>query len=161
MDAFLVLISLSFHYANAAPFEEHRHFVKRQQESSSLSSPDSSTQTPAPTTITLTPSDHSLPASIQTRIPYHSSADPGGETPTATPPQPSSNKGPIIGFSIGMVVVALLFIATAWLLFRRYKQRKRQRVAAGNAVQLQPKNLDTSSTIKKSFEDTQSATSHR
>ena len=155
MDAFLVLILLSFHYANAAPYEEHHNFIKRQQESSSLPSSNSSTQTSTPTTMTLTPS---LPASIQTRIPYHSSVDPGRETPTATS---GSNKGPIIGFSFGMVVVGLLFIATAWLLFRRYKQRKRQRTTSNGVVPLQPTSLDTASTTKKSFEDTQSATSHK
>jgi len=161
MDAVLVLISLSFHYASAVPQEQHRRFVERQQDSSSSqSSLSNPTQTSSSSTTLSTP-EHSLPASIRTRIPVYSSTHPSGEAHTAIPvhPSPGPGKGPIIGFSIGIVVIVFLFVATGWVLFLRYKERKRRRAASKDAVQLQSTNHSASSAIKKSIDDTQSAVS--
>lgn len=161
MDALLVLISLSFHYADAASHEQHRRFVNRQDDSSSLQLSSSSNPTSSSSTTLSTP-EHSLPASIQTRIPTHSSTSSGGEVQTAIPvhPDPGPDKGPIIGFSIGIVVLVLLLVATGWVLFLRYRKRKQQQIASKDIVQLQPTNHSTSSTTKRSFDDTQSAASH-
>ena len=162
MDAFLVLISLSFHYAYAASHD--KRFIKRQQVSSSSLSSLSSSSKPTHTSSSTTAqsSEHSLPASIQTRIPIHSFPPPGG-VQTAIPehPGPNSDKGPIIGFSIGTVVLVLLLLVTGWIFFRRYKQRKQQQAASQNTVQLQPRNHYASSVTKTSFDDTQSAASHK
>lgn len=156
MDAVLVLISLSFHYANAAPYEQHRRFVKRQDDSSS-----NPTQTSSSSTTLSTP-EHSLPTSIRTRIPIYPSSTPSGEVQTAIPvhPDPGPGKGPIIGFSIGIVVLVLLLSATGWLLFLRYKRKKQQQTTSNNVVQLHPTNHSSSSTTKKSLDDTQSTASH-
>jgi hypothetical protein len=163
MDAVLVLLSLSFHYANAAPHEQHLRFVKRQEDlsSSQLSSSSNPTQTSSSSTTLSTP-EHSLPASIQTRIPIYSSSTSSGEVQTAIPvhPDPGPDKGPIIGFSIGIVLFVLFLVATGWLLFLHYKKRKQQQAVSKNDVQLHPTNRSTSSTTKKSFDDTQSAASH-
>ena len=51
-------------------------------------------------------------------------------------PNPGPDKGPIIGFSIGIVVFVLLPATTGWILFRRYKKRKQGELAANNVVQL-------------------------
>jgi hypothetical protein len=160
MDTLLVLISLSFHYAYAASQDQRLRYVKRQRDSSSSSLRPTQTST---STTTYNPPETSLPASIQTRIPIHSSPPPDGGVQTAIPehPDPNSDKGPIIGFSIGIVALVLLFIATGWLLFRRYKQRKQQQVASQNGVQLQPTNHYPSSITKNSLDDTQSAASHK
>lgn len=164
MDALLVLLSLSFYFTGVASYVQRRRIVNRQQASSSSpSSPSSSmgpTQTSSPSTTPST-SDHSLPASIQTRIPTHPSATPSGEVQTAIPvhPDPGPDKGPIIGFSIGIVVLVLLVVATGWLLFLRYKRRRQRQATPRSVVQLQPTNRPASSTIKKSFDDTQSAAS--
>jgi len=83
------------------------------------------------------------------------------QTAIPQPPGQSSDKGPIIGFSIGIVALALLFIVTGWLLFRRYKRRKQQQAAMQNVVQLQPTSNYTSSITKHSLEDTQSGVSHK
>ncbi|KAF9785235.1 hypothetical protein BJ322DRAFT_819817 [Thelephora terrestris] len=157
MDTLLVLISLSFHFANAAFDAQPRRFVRRQQITSSLPSPSPSN----PTQTSLSSATLStLPASIQTRIPTHSTSS-SGEARTAIPvhPDPGPDNGPIIGFSIGIVALAILFAATAWILFMRYKQRKQQRAVFENVVQLQPTNHHASSTTKKSFDDTQSTAS--
>jgi len=158
MDTLVVLISLSFHFANAAAHEQRRRFVKRQQDSSSL--PSSSSLNPTQTSsssMTLS----TLPASIQTRIPIHSSTSHSGDVQTAipAPPDPRPDNGPIIGFSIGIVALALLLIATGWVLFVRYKRRKQQQAIFENVVQLRPTSHRASSTNKKSFDDTQSAAS--
>jgi len=152
MDALLVLISLSFHYAYAAAQDHHRRFVKRQEQP---------TQTLSSTTIP--PLEHSLPASIRTRIPIPSPPSPSGGVQTTVPEHPDSNpdKGPIIGFSIGIVVLVLLFIAAGWMLFRRYKQWKQRQAASQNVVQLQPTSHHPPSITKNSFDDTQSSASHK
>jgi hypothetical protein len=161
MDALLVLISLSFHYAYATSYDEHRRFVKRQQVSSSSSLSSKPTHTSSSTT-THQSSEHSLPASIQTRIPIPPSPPPGG-VQTAIPehPGPNSAKGPIIGFGIGIVVLVLLFITVGWFLSRRYKQRKQQQAISQNTVQLQPTSHCASSFTKTSFDDTQSTASRK
>ena len=166
MDALLVLISLSFHYAYAASYDKHHRFVKRQQVSSSSSSSSSLSSKPTHTSSSTTShqsSEHSLPASIQTRIPIHSSPPPTGGVQTAIPehPGPNSDKGPIIGFSIGIAALVLLLIATGWIFFRRYKQRKQQQAASQNTVKLQPTNHYASSVTKTSFDDTQLAASRK
>jgi len=162
MDILLVLVSLSFHYAYATSDDQRRRFVKRQRVSSSSSSSSQPTRTSTSTTTPHPPED-SLPASIQTRIPIHSTPSPGGTVQTAIPdhPDPNPDKGPIIGFSIGIVALVLLLIATGWILFRRYKRRKQQRAVSQDAVRLQPTQPYTPSITKQSFEDTQSAASHR
>lgn len=167
MDTLLVLISLSFNYAYAASPEQYRRFVKRQQASSSSSSsslPSSSGPTQSPTSATTQPSsEHPLPTSIQTRIPIYSHPTPSGVIQTAIPepPERNSDKGPIIGFSIGVVALVFLLAATGWILFRRHKQRKQQQAAMQNTVQLQPTKNYTPSITKNSLEDTQSAVSHK
>ena len=165
MDILIVLVSLSFHYAYAASEDQHRGFVKRQRDSSSSSSSSSSSEPTQTSTSTTTnhPPEDSLPASIQTRIPIHSTPSPNGTVQTATPgrPDPNSDKGPIIGFSIGIVALALLFMAAAWILIRRYKRRKQRRVVSQDAVQLRPTKNYPSSIAKQSLEDTQSAVSHK
>ena len=160
MDSLFVLISLCIHYAYAASQDQRRRFVKRQQDSSSSPKPtQTSTSTPPPS------SGNSLPTSIQTRIPIPPSLPPDGTVQTTIPehPGPSSDKGPIIGFSIGVVVLAILFMATGWMLFRRYKMRRQQQAASQNLVQLQPTNHYASSITKRSLDDTdtQSAASHK
>jgi len=102
-------------------------------------------------------SEHSLPASIQSRIPI-----PSGEVQTAIPehPVPKQDTGLIIGFSIGIVVLVLLFIAAGWLLFQRYKKQKQRQAVLQNVVQLQAKNHYRSSIIK-TLDDTQPAASHK
>ena len=164
MDTLLVLISLSFHYAYAASHEKQHRFAKRQEVSSS--SPSSLSSKPTHTSSSATThqsSEFSLPASIQSRIPIHSFPPPTGGVQTAMPenPGPSPDNGPIIGFSIGIVVLALLFIATGWIFFRRYKQRKQQQATSQTTVQLQPTKHYASSVTKTSFDDTQSAASHK
>ncbi|KAF9649222.1 hypothetical protein BDM02DRAFT_3268920 [Thelephora ganbajun] len=159
MDTLLVLVSLSFHYAYAASQEQRRRFVKRQQVSSlssSLLPKPTQTSMPPTTQSTQPSSEHPLPTSVQTRIPIHPSPSPSGGVQTAIPehPDPNSDKGPIIGFSIGIVALVLLLIATGWILFRRYKQKKQQQVASQNLVQLQPTNHYTPSITKNSFDDT-------
>lgn len=167
MDAFLVLISLSLNYAYAASPEQYRRFVKRQQSSPSSSSsslPSSSGPTQSPTSATTQPSsEHPLPTSIQTRIPIYPHPDPSGvvQTGIPQPPERNSDKGPIIGFSIGVVALVLLFAAAGWILFRRYKRRREQQAASQNAVQLQPTNNYTPSITKNSLDDTQSTVSHK
>lgn len=161
MDVILILISLSFHYANAAPYEQRRRFVERQLDSSSSQPPSSSNPTQTSLSTTLTTPERSLPASIRTRIPVSSSTNHGGEVQTAIPAHPdaSRDKGPIIGFSIGIVALVLLFVATGWSLFLYYKHRKQQQAASKDAVQLQQTDHSASSTTKKSLHDTQSAVS--
>ena len=163
MDTLLVLISLSFHYAYAASHD--KRFVRRQQASSSSSS---STLSSRPTrssssTTTHQSSEHSLPASIQTRIPIPPSLPPPGGVQTAIPepPGPNSDNGPIIGFSIGIVALVLLFAIAGWILSRRYKKRKQQQGVSANTVQLQPTNHYASSVTKTSFDDTQPAASRK
>jgi hypothetical protein len=155
MDALLVLISLSFHYAYAASNDQRLRFAKRQQGSSSSSL--GSTTTPTPTAT-----QDPLPTSIQTRIPIHSSPPPG-VIQTAIPQHsdPNPDKGLVIGFSIGVTVLALLLIATGWIVVRRLRQIKQQRAASQNVVPLQPTNHYASSVTKKSFDDTQSGASHK
>ena len=164
MDTLLVLISLSFNYAHAASHNEYRRFVKRQQVSSSSSLPSSSGPTQSSTSATTQPSsEHPLPTSIQTRIPIYPHPPPSGVVQTAIPAPPNQNpdKGPIIGFSIGIVALAFLFAATGWVLIRRSKRKREQQAALQNAVQLQPKNNYTPSITKDSLDDTQSVTSHK
>lgn len=166
MDTLLVLISLSFHSAYAASHD--KRFLKRQQASSSLSLSSSSSFSSKPTrssssTTTHQSSEHSLPASIQTRIPIPPSPPPtdGAQTAIPEPPGPNSDKAPIIGFSIGIVALVFLFAIAGWILFRRYKQRKQQQAVSGNTVQLQPTNHYASSVTKASFDDTQPAASRK
>lgn len=157
MDVVLVSILLSCHYANAALYEQRRRFVERQEDSLSLQSSSSSN----PTQTSPSPTNLPTPASIRTQIPVHSSASPSGEVQTAIPvhPHPGLDKGPIIGFSIAIVVFVALFVATGWVLFTRYKKRKQRRVASKDVVQLQSTNHSTSNPNKKSIDDTQSAAS--
>ena len=165
MDTLLVLISLSFHSAYAASHD--KRFLKRQQaSSSSLSSSSSFSSKPtrsSSSTTTHQSSEHSLPASIQTRIPIPPSPPPtdGAQTAIPEPPGPNSDKAPIIGFSIGIVALVFLFAIAGWILFRRYKQRKQQQAVSGNTVQLQPTNHYASSVTKASFDDTQPAASRK
>ena len=158
MDALLVLISLSFHYAYAASQGQHHRFQKRQQVSSLSSKP---TQTS--TSTTHQSSEPSLPTSIQTRIPIPPSPPPTGGVQTAIPAPPDQNpdNGPIIGFSIGIVALVLLFVATGWILFLRYKQKKQRQVVSQNTVQLQQSSNSASSVIKNPIDDTQSAVSYK
>lgn len=163
MDTLLVLISLSFHSAYAASHD--KRFVKRQQ-ASSLSSSSSLSSKPTRSSSSTTShqsSEHSLPASIQTRIPIPPSPPPTGGVQTAipAPPGPNSDKAPIIGFSIGIVALVFLFAIAGWILSRRYKQRKQQQAVSGNTVHLQPTNHYASSVTKTSFDDTQPAASHK
>ena len=164
MDTLLVLISLSFHFAYAASHDQRRRFVKRQHVSSSSSSSSLSepTQTPI-STITYQSSEHSLPASIQSRIPIYPPPPPSGVVQTALPehPDPNSDKSAIIGFSIGIVALVFLIVVTGLLLFRRYKQREQQQAVSQGAVQLQPTSHYASSITKNSIDDTQSAASHK
>jgi len=164
MDTLLVIISLSFHYAYAASNDKHNRFVKRQQVSSSSSSSLSSKPTHTSSSTTgHQSSESSLPASIQTRIPIHTFPPPTSGVQTAIPehPGPNSDKSAVIGFSIGIVVLVLLIIATGWIFFRRHKQRKQQQVASQNTVKLQPTGHYASSVTKVSFDDTQSAASRK
>lgn len=163
MDALLVLISLSFHYAYAASQGQHHRFQKRQQVSSLSSSSLSSKPTQTSTSTTRQSSEPSLPTSIQTRIPIPPSLFPTGGVQTAIPAPPDRNpdNGPIIGFSIGIVALVLLFVATGWILFLRYKQKKQQQDVSQNTVQLQQTNNPASSVIKNSIDDTLSAVSYK
>ena len=163
METILVLILLFFRYAYAAPQDQHNHYAKRQQDSPSTSTSSTPTSTPTSIPTTAQSPPHSLPTSVQTRIPIPPSLPPGGGVQTAIPQHPNSNpdKGPIIGFSIGIVVLALLFVGTGWMLFRRYKQRRQQQATSQNVVRLEPTNHSASSITKRSFDDTQSAASHK
>jgi len=160
MDTLLVLISLSFNYAHAASHDQYRRFVKRQQVSSSSSSGPTQSSTSATTQPS---SEHPLPTSIQTRIPIYPHPPPTGVVQTAIPAPPEQNpdKGPIIGFSIGIAALAFLLTVTAWILIRRYKWKKQQQAFLQNAVQLQPTKNYTPSITKISLDDTQSAASHK
>jgi len=76
-------------------------------------------------------------------------------------PEQNPGKGPIIGFSIGIVALVILFTVVGWILFRRYKRKKQQQAALQNTVQLQPTNRYTPSITKNSLDDTQSTASHK
>lgn len=160
MDTLLVLISLSFNYAHAASPDQYHRFVKRQQVSSSSSLGPTQSSTSATTQPS---SEHPLPTSIQTRIPIYPHPPPSGVVQTAIPAPPERNpdKGPIIGFSIGIVALVFLLAVTSWILIRRYKLKKQQHAFLQNAVQLQPTKNYPPSIAKNSLDDTQSAASHK